>query len=373
MKPIVFPNYQNSILNVSSSILKYYGANVSHPSLSYLDNYFTKDYRNVILLLIDGLGVDAIQKHLTKKAIIRRSLKTTITSVFPSTTVAATTAVLSGKAPIETGWFGWHQYFKEEDQSVILFTNKAYYHPELIFDKVISNAYIPYENIYDQIKKANPMINTHEIFPAFRDKDNDTISKLLLSTKIASETEGRNFIYAYWDKVDSLMHEFGPSSIEVHKHINEVNKAFKEFVHEIDEETLVIAIADHGQVDVEVIDLFEYQDVIDTLIRMPSNESRATVFYVKPDKKEEFEKLFALYFRNYFNLYHSKDAIELGLFGSGIKHSRAEEFLGDYIAIATNHFIFNTIKGNFRMKGQHAGLLAEEMLVPLIITTKKSR
>ncbi len=373
MNPIVFPNYQNSILNVSNSILKYYGANVTHPTLPYLDNYLTNEYRNIILLLIDGLGVDAIQKHLTKKAIIRKSLKTTITSVFPSTTVAATTSVLSGKAPLETGWFGWHQYFKEADESVVLFTNKAYYHPEIIFDKFISSTYIPYENIYDQIQKANPMINTHEIFPAFRDKDNDTISKLLLSAKRATETEGRNFVYAYWDKVDSLMHEYGPSSNEVHKHVNDVNKAFKEFVNEIDDETLVIAIADHGQVDVDAIDLYEYQDIIDTLIRMPSNESRASVFYVKPDKKEEFEKLFTQYFRNYYVLYRSKEAIEMGLFGSGIQHLKAEEFLGDYIAVATNHFIFNTIKDGFKMKGQHAGLLAEEMLVPLIISTKKSR
>ena len=372
MNPIVFPNYNNSILNVSNSILKYYGAKTWHPTLPSLDQYLTHDYRNIILLLIDGLGVDAIQKHLQVKSAIRKTLRTSITSVFPSTTVAATTAVLSGKTPIETGWFGWHQYFKEEDESIILFLNKAYYHPNKVFENSIADLYVPYQDIYKQITNANKAVSTHEIFPAFRVPENNTISKLLSASLKATETEGKHFVYAYWDKVDSLMHEFGPSSIEVHNHINEVNRAYDEFIHSIDDDTLVIAIADHGQIDVEIIDIFRYQDLMDTLIRMPSNESRASVFYVKSDKHDEFEKLFTQYFRDYFNLYRSKEAIAMGLFGSGIPHLKSEDFLGDYVAIATDHFIFNTVEESFKMKGQHAGLLSEEMLVPLLIATKKS-
>ena len=71
-------------------------------------------------------------------------------------------------------------------------------------------------------------------------------------------------------------------------------------------------------------------------------------------------------------MYKSEDAISMGLFGFGRKHTRSLGFLGDYIAIATDYFIFNTINDGFRMKGQHAGLLKEEMIVPLIVATKKS-
>jgi len=372
MNPIVFPNYENSILNVSNSILKHYGAKTWHPSIQVLDKVLAKNYRNVILLLVDGLGVDAINKHLSENSSLRKYLQTTITSVFPSTTVAATTSVLSGKAPIQTGWFGWHQYIKEEDESVILFLNKAYYNPNKTFEYNIASKYVPYTNLYQQIESANSLVKTDEIFPAFRTPENNTISKLLVAAKEATKTSGLHFVYAYWDKVDTYMHEFGPSSKEVRDHILEVEAAFTDFVNNLEDDTVVIAIADHGQVDVEIIDLYQYTDVVDTLLRMPSNESRATVFYVKPDRLDDFEKLFNQYFKNYFNLYHSKDAIAMGLFGSGKKHPRTEGFLGDYIAIATDYFIFNTIDDGFRMKGQHAGLLKEEMLVPLIIATKKS-
>ena len=38
-----------------------------------------------------------------------------ITSVFPPTTTAATTSMLSGLNPNEHGWLGWDLYFKKED------------------------------------------------------------------------------------------------------------------------------------------------------------------------------------------------------------------------------------------------------------------
>lgn len=371
MKPIVYPDYSNCILNVTTSILKHYGVKTHHPTLPLVDEQLMKGYRNVVLILIDALGTDAISHHLSKESHLASHLKTTLTSVFPSTTVAATTSVISGKTPRESGWLGWHQYVSEVDDSIVLFQNKSYYHPEKTYDFNIASHVIPYTSIYNQIEKANKHIQTHEVFPAFRTPENNTFEKLCNAVSQIFDTNGHHFVYAYWDKVDSYMHEFGPYSNEVHEHILEVDSAFGKFIESLDDDTLVMVIADHGQIDVEGIPLYEYQDVMDTLIRNPSNESRASVFYVKDDKKTTFETLFNQYFRDHFVLYKSEDAAKMGLFGSGKSHPRFKEFLGDYIAIATDHYFLSTQKTGFVMKGQHAGLLMEEMLVPLIIYSKK--
>ncbi|UKI50367.1 MAG: hypothetical protein L6U99_02720 [Clostridium sp.] len=53
-------------------------------------------------------------------------------SIYPSTTAAATTAAISGLAPLESGWTGWQNYVKEINQKyyfclqelIILLTNK---------------------------------------------------------------------------------------------------------------------------------------------------------------------------------------------------------------------------------------------------------
>ena len=45
-------------------------------------------------------------------------------AVYPPTTVAATTALLSGKYPIETGWLGWTQYFRKSNLYVEMFSGR---------------------------------------------------------------------------------------------------------------------------------------------------------------------------------------------------------------------------------------------------------
>ncbi len=371
MKRIVFPDYSHSILNVSNSILKHYGAKPFHPTLSYLDKQLAKNYRNVVLILVDALGEDALSHHLPKNSMLRSHMSGTLTSVFPPTTVAATTAVLSGKTPIETGWIGWHQYVSEVDRSVVFFMNKDYYDPTHVFGQSIAQTVVPYTNLYQLIAKASPDVATHEIFPAFRTPENDTFAKLCQAIKTAIQPDGRHFVYAYWDKVDSLMHEFGPYAQPVHDMIESVELGFADLVINSPEDTLFMVIADHGQVDVDPIYLYDYPDIEELLIRKPSIESRASVFYVKKGMESLFEERFNHHFRRYFNLYKTEDALKMKLFGDGKEHPRTREFLGDYIAIAIHHFNLVTQKDSFVMKGQHAGLLEAEMMVPLIIHSPK--
>ena len=49
---IVLPNYDKSILSTISSILKYYGIDNGHKTLSSLDDKLNKKYRNVVLLIL---------------------------------------------------------------------------------------------------------------------------------------------------------------------------------------------------------------------------------------------------------------------------------------------------------------------------------
>jgi hypothetical protein len=370
MKPIVFPDYKKSILNVSTSILNHYGVKISHPTLPLLDSHLSKNYRNIVLILVDGLGEDAIIKHLSSSSKLYQNMASTLTSVFPSTTVAATTSVLSGKTPLETGWLGWHQYISEEDASVIFFLNRDYYSLKS-YDYLVAERYVPYLNIYQQITAVSPHIHTHEIFPAFRTPEHTTFAKICETIKNTIQADGKHFVYAYWDKVDSLMHEYGPYSKPVHDMIMSVEEGYANLIASIEDDTLVIVIADHGQVDVETIQLTNYPLIIDTLKRLPSNESRASVFYVKDSMHEVFENAFNSQFRQYFNLYKTEDLLKMGLFGNGKEHPRLRDFLGDYVAIAIDHYILSTVNNDFVMRGQHAGLLKEEMIVPLIIHSPK--
>ena len=98
MKKIVYPDYKNCIANVPNSILKYYGLGLVGDPLPLLNQYLNKPYKNVVLLLLDGMGKNILEKHLSSEGTFRKNLKGIYKSVFLSTTTAATTSLLSGLA-----------------------------------------------------------------------------------------------------------------------------------------------------------------------------------------------------------------------------------------------------------------------------------
>lgn len=371
MKPIVFPNYQQSILSLSNSLLAHYGAKTHHATLPIVDEFLKKGYRNVLLVLIDGLGQANLDRLSDPHSVLREHRIGTINSVFPPTTVAATTAIMSGKAPIETGWLGWCQYVAELDKSVVFFTNKDYFNDDTVFDHPVAARHVPYVSIYEQIEAASPDVRTHEIFPAFRTPQNDTFVKQVEAVLAATKEPGRHFAYVYWDQLDSLMHEFGPGSVEVKRQLDQIEEGVALLNEQIGEDTIVLLTADHGQVDVCPIDLTKYTALWDTFAHEPSIESRATSFFVKPGLEPHFESLFKLFFRDYFVLYKKEDVLQMELFGPGTAHPKISEFLGQYLAIAIDSYYFKTNRGRFEMKGQHAGLCADEMLVPLVVLRKR--
>ena len=58
------------------------------------------------------------------------------------------------------------------------------------------------------------------------------------------------------------------------------------------------------------------------------------------------------------------------MFGEGIMHPLVPSFLGQFFAIATDKYMFKFAESKGYI-GHHAGLSEDEMIVPLIIYTKK--
>ena len=123
MKETIMPNYNNCILNSITSILKYYNVKTNHTSLEVLDKELEKKYKNVVFIILDGMGEHILNK-LSPNGYFNSKKISCITSVYPSTTTAALTTYYSGKPPYETGWIEWSQYFKEYGRAVVMLSHK---------------------------------------------------------------------------------------------------------------------------------------------------------------------------------------------------------------------------------------------------------
>ncbi len=362
------PSTNNSIMNVSRSILRFYDLYHGSDTVKVLDRALDDTVNHVVYMLLDGFGVNIIKAHLPKDAFLRRYLRQTITSVFPSTTTAATTAVLSAKPPIETGYIGWMQYFNDLRSHVIVFKNTDYY-TNLPASVDVRSTYLPYQTITDQIRHRHPDVKTTVLFPDFVEHGYKTFDDMLFALDVILDTNEKSMSYAYWTEPDLSEHEHGIHHPKIRDLVFELNKKVETFAQTMPPGALLVLIADHGLIDVVPDPLYDDDILMSTLKRQPSLESRACVFDVKEDDKKAFVAHFKKHYGKHYVLKSSRKAIEEGLFGKGPIHPLASSFLGDYIAIATKDHMLSLTKG-FPFKAHHAGLTKGELEVPLVIFRK---
>lgn len=371
---VQYPNYDRSILSVSSSILHRFNINSNYPTLKELDGYLKSDYNNIIFLILDCLGTKILEKNLKEDSILKRNLKTNITTVFPSTTVAATTAFHSGSSTLENGWIGWMPYFKEYKSIIEIFTSKEFYTGEKLEIPNIGESILKYETIYQKIVNKNPSLRYHKIFPSFIPNGAKSIEELCDNIYMACNDKSKcNLVSAYWNEPDHTIHHTGAYSNETKNVLENIDRNIKELINKLDN-TLLIISADHGAVDIEEIYINEYEDLANCLKMPPSIETRFVTFFVKEDKKEYFEKRFKERFKEDFIFFTKNEFLKSNLLGRGKKHYKIDEYLGDFIVISqSNKAIRYTLEGyKFeKLIADHAGITKDEMEVPVIIIKKE--
>lgn len=361
------PDYNNSTVNLACSILKYFEVNTPNPTLSLLDKYLQKKYKNIVVLLIDGMGDEIIKENLSPDGFFNENLKGVYSSVFPSTTVAATTSIDSGLYPNEHSWLGWDCYFEEVDKNVTVFFNTDQ-NGEQAADYNITQKYIPYRSVIDKIKDAG-----HDAYYAspFAEPYPQKLDDILNYTKELCDKEGMKYIYAYYPEPDNTMHRHGINSEKSKEVLLEIEQKVKLFSQTL-KDTLLIITADHGQINSDGVLITDYKEIMDCLVRMPSIEPRAVNFFVKEGMCEKFASLFKENFADKLLLFTKEEVKKLKLFGTGIDHSHFDSMLGDFLAVAVSDLsIYNKNEEKCICRGVHAGLTEGEMSVPLIVIEKQ--
>ncbi len=369
-----YPDYSNGNMNISCSLLKYYGCPYRHPSLEVLDKLFeTRKPRNVVFMLFDAMGISIINRHLPEDSFIRRHIVRSLTSTFPPTTVAATNAINSGLTPLETGWLGWITYFKEVDQNVVTFFNtKQSNEDEPLNVPHLAYSTLLYPSLSSMVRKANPDIKTMS-FSAFQTYPGDpftqTVSVADACNRILEFTkeEGRHFIYSYWPNPDHDMHEFGIDAPCITDIMRDIDDNLERLSSQIGDDTLVVVTADHSQINSKMLYLCDNPEIWNCMKRPHSIEGRAASLFIKDGMKDEFVKLFDKYYGKYFILMTHDEFMKSGLLGTGVPHPRTDGFIGDYVAIATDEYTLASFHKDIELIGMHAGLTEEEMMVPLIV------
>lgn len=370
MNEFIKPNWKEGNLNISATLAEFLGAPNKNNTLPLLKNELAKEYKNVIFICFDGMGINPLETNLSEDSFLRKNIKQVLTSTFPSTTTNATTSLSCNKQPLEHGWFGWSMHFEEIGRNLDIYIRKDSQTRE-----IVNYEYPLADNTDCYFDNANTDYEINTVLPVYVKTKNED-KKIVITNEFelcdairkVCAKNGKQFIYSYLPEPDAIMHEYGVSSDAAKSTIESINTEIEKLYNDLDD-SLIIITADHGQIDVKgYVEFYKDRELNDMLRCVPYLDARSPAFNVKKGKENDFERIFEERYGKDFKLYRSKDLIKLGYFGERGEYGY---LLGDYIAIGTHtHKQFISFEGMHRFKGHHTSL-TEEMNVPLIMLSKK--
>ncbi|MBR6228791.1 MAG: alkaline phosphatase family protein [Eubacterium sp.] len=379
-------HYEKCLTGLANSILKRFGVPPVGPTLPPADTLLEKHHRNTVVFLLDGMGKSVLEENLEEDGLLRSHLVDTYYSVFPPTTVAATTSLLTGLDPCGYSWLGWDCYYPDIDKNVTVYLNTIQGTKEPAADYPVAEMICPYKSIIESINEAGGM--AYGVSPYMdlymkgsgpsrqpsnlSDPSNQDVARPKTWKQIIDrvhelcELPGEKFIYAYWEEPDHTMHNSGCFSKSTRRVLRRIENRLEELAEQLTD-TQIIITADHGHINSRGVALESYPQLSDCLVRMPSIEPRALNLFVKPGREKEFEHLFEEAFGEEYILMSREEVLNQNLFGKSEEHEQFCRMLGDYIGIAVSDLtIYRTEKDAAKHIGVHAGLTEDEMVIPLI-------
>ncbi|MBX3646250.1 MAG: alkaline phosphatase family protein [Rhodocyclaceae bacterium] len=340
--------------------------------------------RNIVLLVIDGLGYDYLLRHGAGGA-LHRHLHSRLTSVFPSTTASAVTTYLSGLAPQQHALTGWHMYFSELDAIAAVLPLRP--RGAGLFDALpgaLPLQLFGHAPFVDRIARRATIVSPQSIagsdFNLYH-SGRAAVRGYKTLTELFGQVEARlrastapAYLYAYYAELDTLAHIHGVGSDQLAAQFALLDAAFGNFLAAIaDTDTVVLACADHGFIDSppeRQIELAQHPDLAATLARPLCGERRVVYCYVKPDKETRFVDYVQDVLGECADLFSGSELIAQGWFGPGEADPRLAARIGDYVLLMRENWTLRDwVEGEKRYKqlGVHAGVSADEMHVPLIL------
>jgi hypothetical protein len=400
--PDVFlpPNYDDgSIANIPATIAALLQVPFQGlaPLRQELWRPFSGRCRRVVVLLVDSLGWDMVQRERPALDWLLEapSIAEKITSVFPSTTTAALCSLWTGTAPAQHGMVGLRLFFP--DQAVLAsmirfspaFSSKdgslvdAGVNPEHFlavpgFAEQLAEAGVPSHTfkgrdiLYSELSTIfdRGVIGRHGIVTAA-----DMVVQL---RHLLEETAGQPlYSLAYWPAVDTLSHSLGPGHESVGAEIRSLFKMLKrEFFEKLSpaarHETLFIITADHGHVSTPVekaVLVDDHPPIKEMLLMKPAGEPRAPYLYARQGCLDALVSYLNDQLADALVARRATAVLTAGLLGPTPHAAEVARRLGDVVVITHKGHMFITKNDLDKARlypGLHGSLTRQEMEVPWI-------
>jgi hypothetical protein len=377
----VLPAYGGgSLVNLVATVVEACGGPRRHPGLTTLAAGELAQARNVVLIIIDGLGDNYLMRQGAGGEMARRR-RGAITSVFPSTTASAITTSYTGCTPLEHGLTGWFTYFGEAGYVAAPLPFRIRGDNTPLREKGFTPARaFPIAPVFGFLGRKSIVVtyrqiidsdyNLHHCTGAER-RGYSTIDEFVDQVEAAVKSGAEpKFVYAYWPEYDAISHRYGSRSTEAAREFERVDEAFGRIVSRLaGTESAIVATADHGFIDVPPEASLELPSGLASMLRFPLCGERR-VAYCHVHDSDAFMQKAQDWLGERGDVTRSRELVDEGWFGRGEMHPRFAERVGDVTMMMNRLFtVKDWVAGDPRHLhiGNHGGPSEDEMMIPLIV------
>jgi hypothetical protein len=379
------PDYGGgSTVELMASIVRSRGGHSPHVDLAVLPTSALAGIRCVLYLVVDGLGLAQLERHLAQGQGTRffaAHPHAEISTVFPATTAAAVTTFDSGASPTEHAILSWFLHLPDHGcVATVLRTTTRIGTPLFPADYDMQGYYaVPsyVSTVTDHIGLLSwgeiPNVPFGRVGTRWPDKRRyDDLAGMVATAATFAAEPGRRLAYVYWPRYDGLCHERGCTDPEVDAHFDAIDDALAQLVGALaGTDTMLVVLADHGLVDVPAercIDLARVPGLAECLATAPAGDQRQMSLFVRPRKQEQFAKVYAQYLAHACRAIPGEVMLERGVYGPGAPHPALESRVGDVVLLSHEGWgMIHTPPGvePLVMSGSHGGMSAAEVRIPL--------
>lgn len=394
------PNYDGGgLLNLVGSIAAACGAPaLGYPPLEGVDLSRWRAARNLVLLLVDGMGGDFIERT-SPDGLLHRHRAATLTSVCPTTTACAIPTLMTGLPPAAHGLTGWDVYLEEIGAVTAVLPlvargfrlagggspidpDRLFCYPKLyqrlprpshvvtparIADSAFSRTHSAGATVHPYFPVAHPWLDR---LPFCR-RRRDFFGTL---RRLCHEPGAPRFIYGYWPDFDHVAHSAGVDSPQAIAKFRDFENRLEAFLHDIrGTDTVVIVTADHGFIDSPAARQIHVADHVafgELLARPICGERRFAYCYVKPGTQADFEDYVRTVFAGRAEAWSREKLLDECWLGPGPDSGQLRSRVGDFVlAMKDDWTLVDHVPDEkpLPMIGVHGGLSRQEMLVPLCV------
>jgi predicted AlkP superfamily pyrophosphatase or phosphodiesterase len=325
------------------------------------------DAERVVLLVIDGLGWNQLLPRTGLAPCLGALDGGPITTVAPSTTATALTSITTGLPPGEHGVVGYRIAVHGEVLNILRWNTTAGDARESIPPAKVQGHPCFGGQRPPAVTRAEFATSgfTAAHLDGARFCGYRTMGTLV-SEVVRLARGGEPFVYAYYEGLDKVSHEYGLGGA-YDEELGWIDHLVARLLDQLPPGTVLVVTADHGQVEVGS-NVLQLPSDLQSHVQIQSGEGRFRWLHARSGRASALLEAATELLGDHAWVRSRSAAIAEGWYGPVVTDAAAGR-LGDVLLAAKGDVAFDdpADSGPYVLVGRHGSLTADEMLVPLLV------